>query len=106
MYIADDAKILEIARRVVATLAPEQVVLFGSYAWGRPDAESDVDPYVVVPDSAGPSYRLARRAYHVLRGLRVPVDLVVRTRGESERNAEVVSTLDHLVLTRGVPLYG
>jgi predicted nucleotidyltransferase len=103
---ADDAKIREIADRVVAALAPEWVVLFGSYAWGRPDADSDIDLYVIVADRGEPVYRLTRRGYHALRGMRVPVDLVVRTRGESERNAGVVSTLDQLALTRGVPLYG
>lgn len=106
MQTADDAKIREITRRVVAALQPERVVLFGSYAWGQPDAQSDVDLYVIVPDRDEPSYRAARRAYRALRGVRVPVDLVVRSRGESERNAGVVSTLDHEALARGVPVYG
>jgi predicted nucleotidyltransferase len=103
---ANHAKIREIADRVVAALSPERVVLFGSYAWGQPDADSDVDLYVIVADCGEPAYRLARRAYHALRGVRVPVDLVVRTRAESERNAVVVSTLDHLALTRGLQLHG
>lgn len=106
MLPVDAAKIREIADLVVAALAPDRVVLFGSYAWGQPDADSDVDLYVIVAEQGEPVYRLARRAYHALRGMRVPVDLVVRTRGESERNAGLVSTLDHLALTRGVPLYG
>jgi len=83
---ANHAKIREIADRVVAALSPERVVLFGSYAWGQPDADSDVDLYVIVANCGEPAYRLARRAYHALRGVRV------RTRAESERNAEVVST--------------
>lgn len=105
MQIADDAKIRDITGRIVAALAPERVLLFGSYAWGAPHAESDLDLYVVVPDQAEPPYRLARRAYHALRGVKAPVDLVVRTRTESTRNAGVVSTLDCEVLTRGIVLY-
>lgn len=106
MQLADDAKIRDITGRIVAALAPERVVLFGSYAWGSPHAESDVDLYVVVPDQAEPPYRLARRAYHALRGVKAPVDVVVRTHAESERNAGITSTLDCEVLTRGILRFG
>ncbi len=37
-----EATLTEITRRLVATYQPEQVVLFGSHAWGEPDADSDV----------------------------------------------------------------
>jgi predicted nucleotidyltransferase len=106
MQLADAAKIRDITGRIVAALAPERVLLFGSYAWGSPHAESDLDVYVVVPDQAEPPYRLARKAYHALRGVRAPVDVVVRTHTESERNAGVASTLDCEVLRRGIVLYG
>jgi predicted nucleotidyltransferase len=106
MPLADEAKIRDISRRVVAALAPERVVLFGSYAWGTPDPDSDLDLYVIVPDQLEPSYRLARRAYRALHGVGTQVDVVVRTRAESERNAAIVSTLDHEVLKRGLVLYG
>lgn len=106
MPLANDAKIRDISQRVIAALTPERVVLFGSYAWGTPDADSDLDLYVVVPDQPEPTHRLARRAYRTLHGVGMPVDVVVGTRGESERNAGIVSTLDHEVLTRGLVLYG
>ncbi|MGB4335585.1 MAG: nucleotidyltransferase domain-containing protein [Chromatiaceae bacterium] len=106
MQPANDARIRDITARLVAALAPERVLLFGSYAWGSPHAESDLDLYIIVPDQTEPPYRLARRAYQALHGVKVPVDLVVRTRTESERNAVVVSTLDRDVLNRGVVLYG
>jgi predicted nucleotidyltransferase len=35
----------EIARR----FQPERIILFGSYAWGNPDNDSDVDVLVVMP---------------------------------------------------------
>jgi len=36
-------------------LNPEKVILFGSYAWGEPSADSDVDLYVVTRDSTMPA---------------------------------------------------
>jgi hypothetical protein len=61
--------------------------------------------YVIVPDQSEPAYRLARRAYHALHGVNIPVDVVVRTRTESDRNAGVASSFDSEVLSRGVVLY-
>jgi predicted nucleotidyltransferase len=37
------------ARRVAERFEPEQVILFGSYAYGTPHADSDVDILVVMP---------------------------------------------------------
>lgn len=106
MAPATESKIQEITERIVAALTPLRVVLFGSYAWGTPDGDSDLDLYVIVPDQPEPSYRLARRAYHALHGVNMPVDVVVRTRTEADRNARVASSFDREVLTRGVVLYG
>ena len=39
----------EITRRLVAEFQPEQVILFGSHAWGTPHQDSDVDLLVIVP---------------------------------------------------------
>ena len=102
-----DAEILhEVTARLVAAVAPERVLLFGSHAWGVPHADSDLDLYLIVPHGSGPAHRIARLGHLALRGLGVPVDLVVRTRSESARNAEAVASLDHAVLHSGVPLHG
>ena len=43
------AAIRAYVRQVVAQFQPERVILFGSHAHGRPNAESDVDLMVVMP---------------------------------------------------------
>jgi uncharacterized protein len=101
-----DPAIREATARLVAALAPERILLFGSHAWGAPDADSDLDLYLIVPDGSEPAHRVARRGHLALRGIGVPIDLVVRTCSESARNAQSVSTLDYEVLARGVALYG
>jgi predicted nucleotidyltransferase len=37
------------ARRIAERFQPEKIILFGSYAYGRPHAESDVDLLVIMP---------------------------------------------------------
>jgi uncharacterized protein len=41
------AVVQEIVRRLVAEYAPEKIILFGSYAYGEPHADSDIDLLVV-----------------------------------------------------------
>jgi len=37
------ADILTFVKRIAERFAPERVILFGSYAYGRPNDDSDVD---------------------------------------------------------------
>ena len=39
----------EIVRRIVSIAQPEKIILFGSYAYGNPDADSDIDLLVIKP---------------------------------------------------------
>ena len=54
-------KLLEtITDRLVAEFQPEQVILFGSHAWGEPNAGSDVDLLVIVSHSDLSEYERAK----------------------------------------------
>jgi len=96
----------EISRRLVVALQPEQIILFGSHAWGTPDEDSDVDLLVIVPHSDVPPTQRAMRAHRALRGLNVPKDIVVKTRAEVERFRRVRASLESEILERGKVLYG
>lgn len=91
----------EISRRISADLHPDQIILFGSYAWGTPTADSDVDLLVIVPESDESPHRRAVRAHRSLSGLAIPCDIVVRTRAEMDRINPVRSSLLYRALTEG-----
>jgi hypothetical protein len=57
-------------RRIVQAVHPEQILLFGSQAWGQPTADSDIDLLVILGASDQPGYRRTREVYRSLRGLR------------------------------------
>ena len=95
----------EMTRRLVEELRPERIILFGSHAWGLPQDDSDVDLFVIVPESTEPARVRALRARRALRGLNVPKDVMVRTRAEVERARRVHASLESEVLDRGVVLY-
>jgi predicted nucleotidyltransferase len=96
----------EITRRLVEEFDPEQVILYGSHAWGEPHAGSDVDLLVVVSQSDERLAERARRAYRALRGLNVPTDVLVKTLGEVERLRSVDASLESRIYRRGRILYG
>jgi predicted nucleotidyltransferase len=102
----DSELLAEIAKRIETALHPEQIILFGSYAWGQPNDDSDVDLFVIVPESDEPPHRRARAIYRSLRGIGVPVDAVVLTRDEVERSRHVRSSLAAKVLAEGRVLHG
>lgn len=96
----------EITRRITEAVAPEKIILFGSSAWGAPGESSDIDLFIILPHSKEPSYRRARRIYRCLRGIGVPVDVIVQTHDEVERSKKVKTSLARVVLEKGKVLYG
>ncbi len=95
----------QITERLVAALKPDQIILFGSYAYGEPTEDSDIDLLVVVADSDQPRYRRARQAYKALRGIRIPTDVIVMTRDEVQRKVNVRSSLVSQAIHKGKLLY-
>lgn len=96
----------EITRRLVAEFEPEQIILFGSHAWGIPGDDSDVDLLVITADSPERPAQRSTRAYRSLRGLMVPTDIIVKTRAEVNRYRHVRSSLESEAIERGKVLYG
>ncbi|SRR5208337_668898 len=96
----------EISRRLVAEFDPDQIILFGSHAWGMPGQDSDVDLLVIVPETDERPTARATRAHRCLRGIPVPMDLIVRSRDEMARSARVSASLEAEILDRGKVLYG
>ena len=96
----------EMTRRLVAEFQPEQIILFGSHAWGTPNEDSDVDLLVIVSQSDEKPVQRAVRGYRCLSGLMVPTDILVKTRTEVERFRHVHASLERKMLEEGRVLYG
>lgn len=96
----------EITRRLVEELHPEQIILFGSHAWGTPDENSDVDLVLVMPEEAGERAEIDSRARMALWDLGISKDILVMSRARLERYGRVVASLERKILDEGVVLYG
>jgi len=95
----------EAVRRLVEVYRPERIYLFGSTARDDDHEDSDLDLLVVVSDDAGPAERRSRRAYEVLWGLGVAVDVVVWSHSVFEARRHLQASLPGTVVREGKPLY-
>lgn len=102
----DPQQLADITRRLVDTYHPEQIILFGSQAWGVPNESSDVDLLVVVDRSDEPAWHRARKGYLSLFGVGVPCDVTVRTADEVARETAVPASLMHKIVADGRVIYG
>ena len=96
----------QITHKLVATLNPEQIILFGSHAYGEPNEDSDIDLLVIVSQSNEPRYRRSRLAYKALHGICVPTNVFIMTREEVKRKVNVRSSIISRVIHDGRVLYG
>lgn len=69
--------IREIADRIAQAFNPEQIILFGSYAYGTPTSDSDVDLLIILPFEGKAPRKSLEILNHVNPGF--AVDILVRT---------------------------
>ena len=99
----DHTRILAYAQAVAREFHPERIIFFGSYAYGTPTEDSDVDVLVVMPHDGHPAYKAAEIELKLRPGF--PLDLMVRS---PQRIRERLAGGDRFVreiFERGSPLY-
>jgi predicted nucleotidyltransferase len=96
------AVIRRYARQVAERFQPERIILFGSYAYGTPQADSDVDLLVVVP-ARNQHDQAVRIRWEVPAPF--PMDLIVRTPHNLSWHLEEGDSFHTEIVTRGKVLW-
>ena len=94
----------DIVQRIVNELRPEKIILFGSYGYGSPTENSDVDLLVIMETSS----RSADRYLAVSRLLRprpFPLDILVKTPNEISQALEKGDFFIRELVSKGQTLY-
>jgi len=94
----------EIVRRILAVSDPEQIILFGSYARGEPGPHSDVDLLVIERNVDAPR-RESVRLRRALRGLLIPIDVIVATPQQIQRYRDTLGLIYGPAIREGKVLY-
>lgn len=97
-------KIAEAVRRIVAAAKPLRIILFGSQARGEAGRDSDLDLVVVEADVTD-RYAEIVRLHRALRGLILPVDILVISHQDFEEWAATPGSIYHTAQREGKVLY-
>lgn len=98
------AAIEDLVNRIVETVHPLKIVLFGSAARDELKPSSDVDLLVVMPDGVH-RRRTAQELYQKIRGVGVPFDLVVATPRDLEEHKDNPGLIYRTILEEGKEVY-
>ncbi|HOU13362.1 MAG TPA: nucleotidyltransferase domain-containing protein [Anaerolineae bacterium] len=99
-----DSILPEITNRILAVSDPAQIILFGSYARGDWGPDSDLDLLVVL-DQVDSTRAASVSLRGALRGLLVPIDVLVATPEQLERHRNTIGLIYRTILTEGKVLY-
>ena len=83
---------------------PEKILLFGSFAYGEPTPDSDVDLFIVMKTSLRPVDRV-RRVSAVLDPRPFPIDIIVRTPAELAEQLRVNDCFIREIVDKGKVVY-
>ena len=98
--------IKKIVQRLVTGYPPEKIILFGSYAYGQPDADSDIDLLIIKATEE----RFFDRLHTVRRVTagthpHIPIEPIVLTPAEVQERLKAGDQFLSEILQRGEVLY-
>ena len=104
--MAVNQEILNITEAIKQAVPAERIYLFGSYAYGAPDENSDYDFFIVLPDGGISPMEAEKQARRSLGAInrKTPVDILAKYSSAFEDVAQFAS-LERKVKRDGVLLY-
>jgi predicted nucleotidyltransferase len=98
-------KIQEAVQKIVSVGRPKRVILFGSAALGKTGLHSDADFLVVTSEDLPSPRRESVRMRHALRGLSMPMDILVISERRLQKLAQQPGLIYREALRHGKVLY-
>lgn len=86
--LIDTTTIRNIALLIASNINPDKIFLFGSYANGQANEDSDID-LLVVKNTQEPMHKRSIEIQKLLIGSKIPVDILVYTNDEFEREKKL-----------------
>jgi len=99
-----EKEISQMTSKIVEKYKPEKIILFGSFAWGKPTASSDVDLFIIKNSRLAKRFRTTQ-VERILDIPPLPVDIMVRTPEEIKYRKAIGDPFVNLILKKGKTLY-
>lgn len=106
MPVIAKEKISKIARKIQNEYKPEKIILFGSYAYGVPTKDSDIDLLIIKESNKKRVDRFCevRKIIRDVKG--VSVQPIIFTRSEINKRLKMGDDFIKKILNEGKVLYG
>ena len=103
---AFEQELQEVIRRIIESYAPQKIILFGSYAYGRPTPDSDFDLLILKETEEPPRQRrfIVRKIVWPL-PINTPVEPIVLTQSELDQRLKLKDQFIQEIVSRGRLLY-
>ena len=88
---------------IVQKYRPQKIILFGSFAWGKPTVDSDIDLFIIKETKMSRDKRQIK-VRRLIKG-ELPVDILVYTPKETEKRLKMDDFFIKDILTKGKTLY-
>jgi predicted nucleotidyltransferase len=101
-------EINELVEIILSSVPASEIYLFGSFAQGTQQINSDYDFYVVIPDDSGIREREATWAIRtsLVSKQKKPIDMIVGTQSKFNRRKNFFYSIENEVIETGIKLYG
>ncbi len=91
---------------IIEKLSPLKIILFGSYVYGKPTKDSDIDILVIVQEHKLPRYKRAREIRKCLwNKVSIPKDILIYTVDEIKKWEGIKEAFITSILEKGKVVY-
>ena len=101
-------EIQKVVNTIVKIAKPEKIMLFGSYASGKPDDGSDLDFLIIMDKARFQEHSRKEWDWLIRMGVYnqgIPVDLILRTKEDVEKWKDVPGTIIYTTFITGRVIY-
>ncbi|MEW6532030.1 MAG: nucleotidyltransferase domain-containing protein [Thermodesulfobacteriota bacterium] len=98
-------KVEKAVRKIIEVGKPRKIILFGSFVKGVPTLNSDLDVLVITGDEISSSRRESVRIRRALRGISMPMDIIVVPEAKWTQFRDCPGTIYREVLRTGKVVY-
>jgi len=102
--MARKTKIIKEIVKFLKPFKPEKIFLFGSYSWGKPNKDSDIDLLIIKKTNKNPYKRIPEARLHLLK-INRPFDILVMTPKEIKKRLELDDFFIKEIIQKGKLLY-
>lgn len=100
-------QINELVQQISNKISTQEIILFGSYAYGEPNDYSDIDLCIITNQNNKRKLELIRDVREAIAPIaELPVDILIYNENEFNDRASLRTTMEYKIRHEGIKIYG